>query len=192
MIDLLTFFGFYLLYLRRALLVARVALLSSRTNPFCSFLRLVICLPQEMTNLDPETAALIEATRGPDPEEAKKQRVNSFSNKFHRYLDYSVGSMIYFLGSAMHFRQQSNAMTTIGLWASGSYLFINSGMRSVEGPSSQIAQGEAASCWLWMLSSFHQYKLHGTMKFCGMSAYLSLMAASYYTFQWASSVFGDE
>lgn len=142
--------------------------------------------------IDAVTAALIEQAPIPDRLDVKQARLQSMSNIRHRWLDYGVGSMIYFMSSVMHFKQQSNAATALGLWASGSFLFINGGLRTVDGPSRAITQGEAASCWLWLLSSVGMYRQHGVFKYCGMSSCFAAAATCYYTVRWGSEVMSGE
>ena len=122
----------------------------------------------------------------------QERRIASRTNRIHRFLDYGIGTMIYMLSSAMHFKQQSNLMTVLGMWCAGSYLYINASLRGTQGPSKEIWQGETMACWLWMLSSFRAFQQNPIMRFAGISSYAGLAASFYYTARWMGAMMYDE
>lgn len=107
--------------------------------------------------------------------------INSFSNQAHIKIDYLASFAAYGFGSAMHVMGQGTALSTLSMWVAGSCFLMTSQQRWALGPTTDALHFEAMASWIWMLSSFQQFKQHKVLRVCGYSSWSGLGLATYFS-----------
>lgn len=109
------------------------------------------------------------------------ERVNSFSNQLHIKVDWAAALGAYGFGSGMHVLGQGTPLCTMSMWLAGTCFIMNSQNRAVCGPGSDIFQFEAVASWIWMLTSFQQFRQFKVMKYAGYSSWTGLGLCTYFS-----------
>ena len=112
-----------------------------------------------------------------------QELIDGFDNQTHIKLDYLVGTAAYAFGGAMHVAAQSTMLATVSMWTAGTCFFMNAQLRKANGPTADVFHYEAIGSWVWMLTSFQQFKQYKVLKYAGYSSWAGLGCVSYYSFR---------